>query len=207
MNATLIAYLVTVPWLLPAQTDSRVDRHERELQALENRVSEQEEETGDLWAALREQEPPCSAQLVPISGTLTRTVGTGEDAVVGMNLLATVSQPRSRCLPASVWVTVSYLDAEGSLICTGSVENVATQGSQTGTVTLEIRPRSLVNFVRWVNQPPRTDRGALAIACRTPDGLVEIRALPEAASALALRVSLFPPGGGLASVDYRLDLR
>jgi hypothetical protein len=206
MNATLIAYVLAA-WLLPLQGDGQAERHERELRAIEARLGEQEQETASLRAALREQEPPCSVELRPIDGASTRRVGEGDDAIVGIHLLATVSRPTSRCLPASVWVTVSYLDTSGELICTGSVRDIASLSALAGNISLEVRPRSMVNFVRWVNQPPRTDRGAVGIACVTPDGLVEIRSLPLSTAALALRVSLFPPGGGLGTVEYRLDLR
>jgi hypothetical protein len=188
------------------QGDSETERQREALRVIESRLTVQEQEARELWAALGEQQPPCTAELRTVDGTSARTVA-GVDAVVLLNLIGTVSQPVSRCLPASIWVTASYLGDDGELICTGTVRDAALQSTLSGPVSLEIQPWSLIHFVRWANQPPRTDRGALRIACLSPDGLLEVATLPSRTAAVSLRISLFPPGGGLATSEYRLALR
>ena len=192
----------------PPQMEQELQRQRQEILRLESRLAAQERETERLIAELEQQQTPCDADIRPTDGSTVRSVPEGEGAAVRLNVVSTVSQPVARCLPASVWVTASYLDADGELICSGTVRDIARQNTPTGSVSLELRPWSLVNFVRWLNEPPRTNSGPQRLACFTPDGQIELTTFPAGGVAsLWVRFSLFPSGGGLATADFRMDLR
>lgn len=205
--STLSILLVLGSWIAPQQLEQELERQERALRELEARFETHEQEARELRAALELQQPPCSAELRPVDGSTARNAVGDEYAIVRFNLLGTVSRPTSRCLPASVWLTASYLNGDGDLICSGSVTDLATQTALNGNVSVEVQPWNLVNFARWANQPPPTETGFLRLDCRSPDGLVEVRTLPEATAGVSLRISLFPPGGGLATSEFFVNLR
>lgn len=192
-------------WTMPPQAEQELERQSRQILVLETRVEAQETQTAELRVALARQ-TPCSADLVP-TDPRSVDVTANPAAVLRLGLLAAVSRPDDRCLPADVWVTGTYLDESGEVICAGSVENFAKLGSLTGNLSVEIQPVNLIQFVRWANQPARTEAGFLQLRCMSADGLVEVRTLPDAVASLLLRVSLFPPNGGLATSDFRVSLR
>jgi hypothetical protein len=192
-------------WTMPAQAEQELSRQRDQIRDLETRVGVQETETADLRLAMARQ-TPCTADLVPTdprSVDVTANPGT----VLRLGLLATVSRPAERCLNADVWVTGTYLDASGEVVCSGSVKNFAEIASLSGSLSVEIRPLDLIQFARWANQPPRTEAGFLRLRCMSADGLVEVRTLPDVVATLLIRVSLFPPNGGLATSDFRVNLR
>jgi hypothetical protein len=197
--------VVLALWAISPQMEQELARQGRQIEALETRFEAQERETAALRSAL-EQQVPCQAELVATDAGAVDVSGDSA-AIVRFSLLATVSRPERRCLPASVWVTASYMDGDGAVVCTGSVEDLASLEILAGNVSVEVAPWDLVNFARWANQPPRTETGFVRIRCMTPDGLVEVRTLPDTVASLILRVSLFPANGGLASSDFRVRLR
>lgn len=202
-----VLWLITTLMVLPAQPqiEQELRRQEEEIGRLRSLVEAQQSETEGLKAVLEQQELPCTANLESLNPN-GPVVGSDDDVPVRLNVIGAVSQPASRCLPASIWVTASYLDADGELICSGTVPDIARQVALTGVSGLEIQPRSLVNFVRWANQPPRTASGPLRLACIAPDGVVEVTALPARPLWLRLRVSLFPAHGGLSTAAFDLEL-
>lgn len=197
--------VILVLWTLPAQSEQEVARQGQEIRALEARVEAQETETAELRLAMARQ-TPCEADLVP-TDSRSVDVAANPNAMLRFGLLATVSRPADRCLPADVWVTGTYLDERGEVICTGNVENLARVGSLSGNLSVEVQPLNLIQFARWANQPARTEAGFLQLRCMSADGLVEVRTLPDQVASLLIRVSLFPPNGGLATSDFRVNLR
>jgi hypothetical protein len=195
--------LMLMVWSPGTQNDAEIRRQQQEIQRLASLVAAQEQETEELWAALEAQSPPCTAEMTALNPSGTTPDGT---RVVRLDVVTTVSSPVSRCLPSTLSVTVSYLDEDGNLVCSGTASAVAVLTGQTGYISLEVQPRDLVNSVRWVNQPPQTDRGFQRVACESPDGLVDITTLPERLGSLWVRLSLFPDGGGLAVSDFRVPL-
>jgi hypothetical protein len=109
-------------------------------------------------------------------------------------------------LPAEIRLTAAYLDSGGNLICSGVIENVAKQTALTQTVNLEVRPWSLREFVRWRNEPPQTNSGAVRLVCLNLEGVLEATdaELARVATVL-LRVSAFPRGGGVSTAEVRLN--
>jgi len=205
MSTLATLTVVLALWTMPAQAEQELSRQRQQILDLETRVEIQEAETAELRLAMARQ-TPCSADLVPTDPRSVE-VTPNPGAVLRFGLLATLSRPEERCIPADVWVTGTYLDASEEVICTGSVEHFAQIGSLSGSLSVEIRPLDLIQFARWANQPARTEAGFLQLRCMSADGLVEVRTLPDAVATLLIRVSLFPPNGGLATSDFRVNLR
>ena len=130
------------------------------------------------------------------------------EAVVPINLYCTVSKPANTCLPAEVRVAASYLDAFDNLICSGVVENVATQSNFIQSVNLFIRPWNLQEFVRWRNEPPQTNSGFRRLSCVDPEGLAEVNneALLRVRN-VHIRITVLPLGGGISTVEANLSLK
>lgn len=192
-------------WTMPAQSEQELARQAQQILTLESRLESQETETAELRLAVARQ-TPCSAELA-LTDPRSADVTANPVAVLRFGLLATVSRPEGRCLPTDVWVTGTYLSESGEVICTGSVENFARIESLSGNLSVEVQPLNLIQFARWANQPARTEAGFLRLRCMSADGLVEVRTLPDTVASLLIRVSLFPPNGGLATSDFRVNLR
>ena len=166
------------------QMRDTLDRHEREI-----------------------SKPICSAELRWVSGGGDRRVPANSASVALLNLFSTVSKP-SACLSAEIRVTASYLDVADNLICSGTVENAATQTSSTQSVNLEIRPWNLREFVRWKNEPPQLNSGPKRLACFNPEGAAEAtdQELARVAS-VRVRTTVLPQIGGMSTLEIRLALR
>ena len=160
---TLLLTLALLAWTPPPQLEQEVLRQGQEIQQLQSAIEAQQRETRELRAALEQQQPPCVAELEALNPNTV--FDASESDILRLEVLGTVSRPASRCLPASVWITGTYIDTDGQLICTGTVRDVASQEALTGSIGLEVRPFGLVNFVRWANQPQRTASGALRLPC------------------------------------------
>ena len=102
-------------------------------------------------------------------------------------------------------MTASYIDANDALVCSGVVENVATQTSLTESINLEVRPWNLREFVRWTNEPPQTNSGAKRLVCINAEGLNEVRSEELArVTSIRVRATILPRGGGMSTMEIQI---
>jgi hypothetical protein len=157
-----------------------------------------------LWAfpALAQDKtaPVCSAE---IQCTNCKPIVNAGD-VLYLNFFSTVSQP-SACLPADIRVSASFYDAEENLICSGIIgDNITTQGFNIQNINVELRPNSVLEFVRLRTPliPP-----AKRLLCMNLDGNAEVSQGEIAkANSLRLRLTVLPKNGGLATAECRISL-
>jgi hypothetical protein len=123
--------------------------------------------------------PICTAEIRAVGSFDQKRVPVIGTAVVPFNLFSVVTKPLDACLQAEVRVTASYLDANDVLVCSGVVENVATQTSLTENINLEIRPWNLREFVRWTNEPPQTNSGAKRVYTAANTNAGDLAKLPK----------------------------
>ena len=149
--------------------------------------------------------PVCSAELRSHGSSDLKRVPMTATAVLPFELFSIVTKPQDVCLQAEVRVTASYLDGSDTLVCSGVVENVATQTSLTESINLEIRPWNLREFVRWRNEPPQTNSGAKRLTCINPDGLNEARSEELArVTSVRVRATVLPRSGGISTVEMHV---
>src|SRR5436190_3644853 len=131
------------------ELESRLQQKQQEIDHLNTKVTDLTRTVDQQDQELRR--PFCSAELRVVGSNIAGSVSA--EALVPINLYSTVSKPANTCLPAEVRVAASYLDAFDNLICSGVVENVASQSNFIQSVNLFIRPWNLQEFVRWRNEP------------------------------------------------------
>jgi hypothetical protein len=149
--------------------------------------------------------PACSAEIRAVGVSDRKGVPLTATAAVAFNLFSVVTKPANACLQAEVQVTASYLDGNDALVCSGVVENVATQTSLTESINLEIRPWNLREFVRWTNEPPQTNSGAKRLTCINVEGLTEVRSEELArVTSVRVRATVLPKGGGMSTVEMQI---
>ena len=193
----------------PQDLERQVKQQQQELSQVRGEIRQQMDQMRD---ALNRHEreinkPICSAELRWVTNGDDRRVPATNTAAVQLNLFSIVSKPSS-CLSAEIRVTASYLDAADNLICSGVVENAATQNSSTQSVTLEVRPWNFREFVRWKNEPPQVNSGAKRLACLNTDGAAEATDEELArVAAVRVRTTVLPQNGGMSTVEIKLSLR
>jgi len=203
----MIPLLLLFLGLQPSQSQQELHRQQQIVRELEHRVRRQQEEIERIAAMVEQRnqrDPVCTAEVRAVNG-LKFTVPAEVTAAVGLNLFSTVSKPEGDCLSAEVRVTASYLDAAGNLICSGAIENAATQSALAQSINLEIRPLDLGQFVRWVNEPPRTNSGPKRLMCIDPEGIAEVTAL-DSVRAIIVRATVLPRRGGMSTAEILLEL-
>ena len=148
------------------------------MDQIHQELLQQRQQIGRLVEMLEQREqkqapsaPVCSAEIRAAQSADQKRVPVNASAAVPFNLFSVVTKPVDACLQAEVRVTASYLDANDALVCSGVVENVATQTSLTESINLEVRPWNLREFVRWTNEPPQTNSGAKRLVCINAEGL------------------------------------
>lgn len=125
-----------------------------------------------------------------------------------LNLFTTASKPADMCLPAEIRLTVTFFDREEDFICSGVIENAATQGTHTQSTNIEIRPLNTLEFVRWRNGPRPTAVRPKRLLCMNPDGLAEIPAGElERATLLKIHATVLPRSGGVSTAECRVGLQ
>jgi hypothetical protein len=196
------------------ELESRIQQKQHEVDQLTRDLNQERQKSGELQQVVSnlEQElkrPFCSAELRFDSSAEARSVSPDATATVPLNLYSTVSKPAGTCLPAEIQVAASYLDAFENVICSGVVENAATQNSFVQTINLLIRPWNLQEFVRWRNEPPRVNSGFKRLSCLDPEGLAEVNNTEALArvKSVRIRVTVLPSSGGLSSVETTLRLQ
>jgi len=147
----------------------------------------------------------CSAEARAVGSTDQKRVPMTPTAVVPFNLFSVVTKPEEACLEAEIRVTASYLDATDTLVCSGVVENVATQTTLTESINLAIRPWNLREFVRWTNEPPQSNSGAKRLICINAEGLSEARSEELArVTSIRVRATVLPRGGGMSTIEMQI---
>lgn len=129
--------LVLVAAQSPQQPDQQLQRQQVQLEQLRQELQQQRQQFRRLLDLLeqqgqkQQQTPVYSAELRRVNGGEFKRVPPNISAVVPLVLLSTISKPQEACLQAEIRVTAHYLDTDDKLICSGIVENVATQNSLT----------------------------------------------------------------------------
>ncbi len=131
--------------------------------------------------------------------------------VVSLNLFSSVSKPADICMPAEIRLTVSYLDIDGEMICSGVISPVALQRSNkaregnTQVANIDIRPGSLLEFARWRNGSEAGETNPRKLSCFTIEGQVEATAIDLGrAVTIQIRATVLPAFGGEATTEIRL---
>jgi hypothetical protein len=191
------------------QTEAKLRQAEQELSQLRGEVRQQMDRMKDTLERHEREinKPICSAELFWTAGGEDRKVPPSPTAAAPLNLFSIVSKPSS-CLPAEIRVTASYMDAGDNLVCSGVVENAATQNSATQTVILDVRPWNLREFVRWRNEPPQANTGAKRLSCLNLEGVAEASDQELARVAyVRVRTTVLPQNGGMSTLEIKLSLR
>jgi hypothetical protein len=195
------------------ELESQIRQRQLEIEQLAGLLREERRQAGELKQVVARQEqelrrPFCSADLSFVGASAPRIVAANPNASVSVNLHGTVSRPANVCLPAEIRVTASYLDAADNLICSGVVENIASQTSSTQSINLLIRPWNMQEFVRWRNEPPQVNTGYKRLSCMDADGLSEANTEAlERVRTVRIRVTLLPAAGGISAAETMFQLQ
>jgi hypothetical protein len=112
------------------------------------------------------------------------------------------------CTPAEIRVTAIYLDYDENVVCSGVVDNVAQVDQNTQSVVLEIKPLTLLEFVRWRNGLRPSQPVAKRLTCIGPDQLTEVsRNETDRATSLRVFVTLLARNGGMSNLEVKVDPR
>jgi len=199
MTTPLLLVLLT----LEPQQQTQMDQIQQELQQQRQQIGH----LMDLIEKNQKQTPPpvCAAEILRVGSLDQRSVPLTATASVPFNLFSVVTKPENACLHGEVRVTASYMDGNDALICSGVVENVATQTSLTESINLEIRPWNLREFVRWKNEPPQRNSGAKTLTCINVEGLSEVRSEELGrVTSVRIRATVLPKGGGMSTMEMEI---
>jgi hypothetical protein len=196
------------------QLEQQIQRQIQLFEQLGAQLEQQRQQFDRMLKTMSEQRDQgkpvvvCSVEMRRVNGSDVRKVPLNASAVVPLNLFSTVSQPGGGCLPAEVRVTASYLDSNDNLVCSGTVENIASQTALSQSINLEIRPWNFREFARWRNEPPQTNSGPKRLVCINPDGTAEATSEEmERAASVLVNATIFPAGGGMSTTEIQLTLR
>ena len=110
------------------------------------------------------------------------------------------------CAPAEIRVSAVFLDYDQNVICSGAVDNAASQSQITQAINFEFKPLNLQEFVRWrngANQPP-----AKRLICIGPYQPIEVtHNETDRASSVRLYLSVLTRSGGMSTVEIKVDPR
>ena len=187
-----------------------IERQEQQIRQLHSELQQQNQQLKRMedLLARQDQKTICAAEMRWVSGGEPRKTPGGPLSVVSASLFSIVSKPAGTCLPSEIRVTASYVDAEGNLVCSGVIENMAIQSSLTQSVNLDIRPWNLREFARWRNEPPQVNSGPKRLICMNPEGTAEAASddLLRVAS-VRVRATALPANGGMSTVETQLTLQ
>ena len=205
MSSLLLAWVLV---LTPQQSDQQFEQQRQELRQIQQQLQLQQEELERLTELLEEQQdlitPLCAPELRLVNSA--GRVGPELEASLPLNLFATMGRSRRDCLGGEIHLTANYFDRNGNLICSGMIENAATQRNSIQSINLEVRPWNLREFVRWVNQPERVG-APRSFVCVSPDGLTQATSIePGQAQSLLIHSTLLPAGGGFSTAEFQIDL-
>jgi len=188
-------------------------QQQTQMDQIHQELVEQRQQIGRVLELLEQKDPQkapapspiCAAEVRAVSSPDQKRIPMTATAVVPFNVFSVVTKPADACLQAEVRVTASYLDANDTLVCSGVVENAATQTSLTESINLEIRPWNLREFVRWTNEPPQINSGAKRLTCINAEGLSEARSEELArVTSVRVRATVLPRGGGMSTMEMHI---
>jgi hypothetical protein len=207
MRLLLIVTLIAIGNISsPAQgVEAEVARQRAEIERLNAAVGQLEGWTEALQREIGR--PLCTTSLDSATGIDGFSVPGESDTTVELALVSAVNEAPA-CLPLVLDLIASFVDGRGNLLCGGSIRAVARPAEASGVVTLTIQPWNLQQFVRWRNEPPRTNSGFQILYCYTPDGLTEIAASNLAAArSIRLRAVARAGIGGVATREFVVSLQ
>jgi hypothetical protein len=189
---------------------------QQQIQQIQDQLQRQQQQLDQIHQDLQkltdsgsnQAQSICNVEVRRVSGPDQRRVAANLAAVVPLNLFATIGKPTDACLPAEVRVAASYLDASENLVCSGVVENVASQSALIQNINLDIHPWDFREFVRWKNEPPERNSGPKRLVCLNTESTAEANSeeLGRIAS-VRVRVTVFPKSGGQSTTEIQLNLR
>lgn len=124
------------------------------------------------------------------------------------SLFTAVGGPPS-CSPASIRLTVAYFASDGSILCSGVLDNVAPLREETQVTSLLFNVANHFELVRWRNGPREIAVRPLPLACVNADGIAETQPseLARAASMRILATVVAGQQGSSATAELDLTLR
>ena len=144
-----------------------------------------------------ELRPVCSSESRLQAGDLRIT---SADTPVRANFFGMVSTPSESCLPADIRVSVSYFDATGAFVCSGTAS--IAQSSHIQNTLFEFRPYELEVFLKWWDGATLRQQ---MLQCRDYQGN-EMRSPADSAASLKIFATIFPKRGGLSTAEIQLTL-
>ncbi len=186
-----------------------IERQEQQIRQLQSELQQQNQQLKRMEDLLERQNQRtiCTAEIRWVSGE-SRKVPASPLSVVPLSLFSIVSKPSGTCLPTEIRITTSYIDAGDNLVCSGAIENIATQNSLAQSVNLDIRPWTLREFARWRNEPPQMNSGPRRLICMNPEGTAEVTSEDLArVAAVRVRVTALSPNGGVSTAETQMTLQ
>jgi hypothetical protein len=121
---------------------------------------------------------------------------------VSVTLLTHVSKG-TNCVKAEVRISATFLTDTQDFICSGTIAQAMTTGSEVQIFNLEVRPFIQNDFLRWRNQPGvRGLQQGKPMNCMNLDGTAEVSDIDRLKAAwVHLDVAVLPSGGGLAVAE------
>jgi len=132
--------------------------------------------------------------------------------------MTSISQTTNDCLPATIYLTATYLDADDNPICSGTVPNLfeskidprfPLRFGHVDVFHLDVKPTNILEFVRWKNAPVPTPSMTppRRLICLNLEGLAETPAQEILrAATLKLHATVLPRTSGVATAETRLTL-
>ncbi len=145
---------------------------------------------------------PCVADARWSNTNASLTYSKQSQVPISVSLLAHVSKG-SACSNAEVRVTATFLTDAQQFICSGTIPQAMTMGSEVQTFNLEVRPFMQQDFLRWRNQPGiRGLQTGKRLNCMSLDGTSDLGDIDRSRAAwVHIAVAVLPPGGGLAVIE------
>lgn len=145
---------------------------------------------------------PCSADAKWLNTNGNLNSSKGSQTPVPISLLVHVSKGNN-CSNAEIHVTASFLSDTQEFICSGTIAQAMTMGSEVQSFNLEVRPFMQHDFLRWRNQPGiRGLQQGRRLNCFNLDGTADVGDTDRSKAAWPrLSIGVLPPGGGLSVVE------
>ena len=156
-----------------------------------------------LAALQQDPDPVCRVEAQWLNTPAPATVAASPTR---LNLFSAVARP-SVCGAATVRLTFTMLDRNERAICSGAIDDVAGHATATQVTVLELQPLNLLQFVRWVNRPPRPVRFE-RLTCVSVENVAEVQP-GELDTAIWMRVHATVQAryGAISTADFTLRIR
>ena len=145
---------------------------------------------------------PCVADLRWSNTDASPTYSKQLQVPISASFLAHVSKG-SACSNAEIRVTANFLNDAQQIICSGTIPQAMTMGSEAQTFNIEVRPFMQQDFLRWRNQPGiRGLQTGKRLNCLSLDGTSDVGDIDRSRAAwVHIAIAVLPPGGGLAVLE------